>query len=297
MLKKILPIIIILSLALPPVVQIAQAGVLDSTVGFSSCAAGGVISNLILEGLVELERLIKDKIKGWLTREVLDSRDISFVILGQGSVPVTDKGVEGEIKKTKGAVNDFKGVYTGKESVQDLIARCGAREVLTAMGRNITNVARTGGRDGGPAWVRNWRNFRLDSQYRGEGIFKAMLASTNTCGYFADDMKGLFGARQRVPLTSIRTRTSDVDSYQVRAGCTLPSNFDYDDYKRDFSGNGGWGAWSRLLEPQNNFYGSLFQATDEMNRQRAIEKQASIDETGATGFTAVRGRSAADSCA
>lgn len=297
MLKKLTPILVVLSLVLLPVVQIANAGVLDSTVTFSSCAAGGFISNLISERLVELERLIKNKIKGWLTREVLDSRDISFVILGQGSVPVTDKGVEGEIKKTKGAVNDFKGVYTGKESVQDLIARCGAREVLTAMGRNITNVARTGGRDGGPAWVRNWRNFRLDSQYRGEGIFKAMLASTNTCEYFANDLKGLFGANQKTSLTKIKTRVSDVDSYQVRAGCTLPGDFKFEQYKKDFSGNGGWEAWSRLLQPQNNFYGSLFQAQDEMNRQRALEEQTSVDEAGPTGFTAVRGRSAADSCA
>ena len=74
------------------------------------------------------------------------------------------------------------------------------------MGQNITNVARTGGRDGGPAWVRNWRNFQLDAQYRGEGIFRGVLASTNLCNYFGSDLKNLFGANQRIDLTKIRTR-------------------------------------------------------------------------------------------
>ena len=207
MLKKILPIIIILSLALPPVVQVAQAGVLDSTVGFSSCAAAGFISGKIAEGLTDLQNWVSDGIKNFLIRKrIIRIPSFSIPFLGTGAdnsrVPVEDKDVKKEVE-------DFKGVYTGKEGVQDTIARCGAREILTAMGRNITNVARTGGRDGGPAWVRNWRNFRLDSQYRGEGIFKAMLAQTNTCEYFANDMRGLFGANQKVALTRIKTRASN----------------------------------------------------------------------------------------
>ena len=293
MLKKIIPILVILSLVLPSFVQVAQAGVLDSTVGFSSCAAAGFISHLVSKGLSDLQNWISTKIKSWLVSKKLIPIPSAPISFGLGSsVPVTT---------IRGSVNDsvesFKGIYSSKEGAQDIIARCSAREILTAMGRNITNVARTGGRDGGPAWVRNWRNFRLESQYRGEGIFKAMLASTNTCGYFANDLKDLFGANRKIALTRIKTRTYDVDSYQTRAGCTLPSDFDYNDYKRDFSGNGGWEAWSRLMKPQNNFYGSLFQAQDEMNRQRALEEQASVDEAGPTGFTAVRGRNAADSCA
>ncbi len=293
MLKKILPIIVILSLALPSFVQVAQAGVLDSTVGFSSCAAAGFISNLVSDSLTDLQNWVTGGIKNWLIRKrfiPIPSKGIPGLLSGSGKVPVTDSD-------THEKIDDFKGIYTGKEGVKDLIARCAAREVLTAMGRNITNVARTGGRDGGPAWIRNWRNFRLESQYRGEGIFKAMLASTNTCEYFANDLKGLFGANRKISLTKIKTRTYDVDSYETRAGCTLPTDFDYNDYKRDFSGNGGWEAWSRLLQPQNNFYGSLFQAQDEMNRQRAIEEQAAIDEAGPTGFTAIRGRNAASNCA
>lgn len=282
MTKKIVPIIIALSLILPLLGQVAQAGPLDSTIGFSSCAAAGFISNLISGKLKELENWVKDKFFGWAKKKLN---------IGIGSrVPVYDESAEK-------AINAFKGTFTAKEGAQDTIARCAAREILTAMGRNIMNTARTGGRDGGPAWVRNWRNFRLGAQYRGEDIFKAMLASTNTCEYFSNDIKDLFGANKKVSLTKIKTRASNNDSYKVRAGCTLPSNFNFNAYKQDFSGNGGWEAWSRLLEPQNNVYGSLFMALDEQSAQRSIEEQADVDEAGQTGFTAIRGRTAADNCA
>ncbi|OGN23178.1 MAG: hypothetical protein A2918_04055 [Candidatus Yanofskybacteria bacterium RIFCSPLOWO2_01_FULL_42_49] len=282
MFKKLLPIIIVLSLVFPSFVQIAQAGVLDSTIGFSSCAAAGFINNLIADGLKDLEDWAAEKLKGWI--------GIGSVVGGKTKVPVDDSD-------TQDKVDDFKGAYGGKEGAQDIIARCSAREILSAMGQNITNVARTGGRDGGPAWVRNWRNFQLDAQYRGEGIFRGVLASTNLCNYFGSDLKNLFGANQRIDLTKIRTRINDFDSFQVKAGCTLPSGFDIEKYKQDFSGNGGWEAWSRLLEPQNNFYGALFQSLDEAGKQRAAEEAADIAEAAPTGFTAVRGRNAAESCA
>lgn len=273
---------VILSLTLPLFVQVAQAGVLDDPIiSFSSCAGAGFISNLVKKGL--------DELKAWVIRKFGGFLEVPLPGLGS-EVPVIDKSVKKEVE-------NFKKNYAAKEGVHDIIARCAAREVLTAMGRNITNVARTGGRDGGPAWVRNWRNFQLDSQYRGEGIFRGMLASTKLCNYFESDLKQVFGANQRVNLSRIRTRANDFDSFQVRTGCTLPNNFDFNKYKQDFSGNGGWEAWSRLLEPQNNFYGVLFQSLDEANRQRAIEESANTNEAGPTGFTGTRGRSAAESCA
>lgn len=284
MIKKIIPIIIVVSLTLPSLNQIAQAGVLDSTIGFSSCAAAGFISNLISDGLKDFEKWVKDKLTGFAKSKIGGKIGLS------DRVPVYDESAEK-------AVDAFKGTYTAKEGVEDLIARCSAREILTAMGRNITNVARTGGRDGGVAWIRNWRNFRLGAQYRGEDIFRAMLASTNICEYFANDIKGLFGADRKATLTKIKTRVSNNDSYQVRSNCTLPKNFNFTEYKNNFSANGGWQAWSRLLEPQNNFYNSLFVAMDEMNLQRSIEEQADVDEAGQTGFTAIHGRNEKDSCA
>jgi len=279
MFKKLIPILIILSLVLPSAIHTAQADVLDSTIGFTSCAAGGYLSGLISKGLDDLTSWVNQKLGGFLGS--------GGGIFGS-AVPVTDERAQELIDK-------FKNTYTTKEGVEDIVARCAAREVLTAMGKNILNVARTGGRDGGPAWVRNWRNFQLESQYRGEGIFRGMLSSTNICEYFGSDLKDVFQANQQVNLTQIKTR-SGLDSFALQAGCTLPSNFDFDAYKQDFSGNGGWEAWSRLLEPQNNFYGTLFLSLDEVNKQRVIEESAALNEVTPTGFTSVRGRNAADSC-
>ncbi len=61
-------------------------------------------------------------------------------------------------------------------------------------------------------------------------------------------------------------------------------------YQSDFSGNGGWGTWNRLLEPQNNYYGALFGSLDEANAQRGIEQSGDINEALAgSGYTSIRG--------
>lgn len=287
MVKKILPIIIILSLILPSFAQISiaaeeEADAASKGVSFISCAAAGFIANLISDILDDLKNWLKGLLGGFL----------DGLITGLGSkVPVID---EDAIKE----ISSFKKTYTTKEYALDIVARCAAREILIAMGKNITNVARNGGRDGGPAWVRNWRNFELDAQYRGEDVFRGVLSSTKLCDYFGDDLKELFGATQKVDLKGLRTRINDFDSFQLKAGCTLPKNFNFDAYKKDFSGNGGWESWSRLLEPQNNFYGSLFQSLDEANKQRSVEESADLNEAGSgNGFTSIRGKDSIDNCA
>ncbi len=274
MARKILPIIIILSLMFPSFAQVSKAQEQEGVGSFISCAAAGFISNLIREGLNDLIKFVKDFLGNFIKN--------LFGILFESVVPVHDE--------------KFHSTFTEKEFVEDIIARCLAREILAVMGKNITNIARLGGRNGGPAWVRNWRNFQMDAQYRGEDIFRGVLNSTNLCGYFGDDLKGLFGATETVDLTSILTRVSDLDSFQVKAGCTLPDNFDFNAYKNDFSGNGGWEAWSNLLEPQNNFYGSLFVSLDEADKQRAVEESTDLNEAGPTGFTSIRGQGATKNC-
>src|SRR3989344_2431898 len=271
MFKKIIPIIIILSLTITPFVQVSQAAEEEAT-EFISCVAGGFIAGLI----------------GDVLKDLLGSF-ISGVLGGGDEVPVIDDDVIS-------AVNKLKDAYVRKEYFLDIVVRCAAKEILILMGKDITNIARTGGRDGGPAWVRNWRNFQLDAQYRGEDIFRGVLNSTNICDYFGDELKNLFGATKEANLTGIRTRINDFDSFQVKAGCTLPKDFDFEDYKKDFSGNGGWEAWSRLLEPQNNFYGSYFMSLGEADKQRAAEESADLNEAGPTGFTSVRGQDQAKRC-
>ena len=208
-----------------------------------------------------------------------------------GKVPVDDDD-------TQSKVDSFKNTWRSKENAGDIIARCAAREVLNVMVGNVLNVARTSGRDDGPAWVRNWRNFQTDAQYRGEGMFRAVLSNTKLCDYFNDDVKSLFGATQKVSLTGKQnTRINNFDPFALRANCTMPSNFNLTNYQKDFSGNGGWQAWSRMLEPQNNYYGALLGALDEAAKQRTLEESADLNQVTANkGFTGKSGKDASSSC-
>lgn len=181
---------------------------------------------------------------------------------------------------------------TVKEYILDVIARTIARNLLNNAIAGIINTIQTSGRDGGPAFVQNWRNFQTDAQYRGENVFRSILASTPLCNYVSTGIKKVFGANQVVPLAGQNLRVNNFDPFPLRAACTMPSNFNLTDYQQDFAGNGGWNAWSRMLEPQNNYYGLLFGSLDETSRQRALEESGDILETQGHGYTSVR-----DSCA
>ncbi|MBX4190252.1 hypothetical protein KW791_03100, partial [Candidatus Parcubacteria bacterium] len=129
----------------------------------------------------------------------------------------------------------------------------------------------------------NWRNFRTEAQYRGEDVFRAMLSTTNLCDYFNSDLQKAFGVTQKLSILSLNNRTDDLQSYGARAGCTLPKDFKADKYQEDFANNGGWDAWNRLLETQNNPYGSSLSALDELNRQRSLEEQSALSDAEAGG--------------
>lgn len=207
-------------------------------------------------------------------------------IVGGDSVPVTDAGL-----------NNIQSKILAKETAGDIATRCAAMEVLNFMNTSINDLARNSGRNGGASWIRNWRNFQTESQYRGEGIFRSELSNTNLCNYFGDGIKKLFGAEGRAPLSGQNTRTGNLDPYALRANCTMPSGFNLTNYQNDFSGNGGWNAWSRMLEPQNNYYGALFGALDESAKQRSLEESADLNQVIANrGFTGRSGENAADSC-
>ncbi len=241
---------------------------------FTSCAVGGFVAPW-LTGQIDkgLTNLLK-KLPGL--------GKFFGGLVGASEVPVGDQ--------------NFLSAWSNKTLRADILARCTAREIFNAMSKGIVDNARTAGRNGGPAFVRNWRNFQTDAQYRGEGIFRAMLSNTKLCDYFSNDIKGLFGVTKKSALPK-NTRTDNLDPYALRANCTMPSNFSLTNYQKDFSGNGGWNAWSRMLEPQNNYYGSLFQSLDEVSRQRSLEQSADLNQVIANkGFTGRSGKDANDSC-
>ena len=183
---------------------------------------------------------------------------------------------------------------TVKEYILDPLSRIVARTLFNIAVSGIINKIQTGGRDGGPAFVQNWRNFQTDAQYRGENVFRSMLASTTLCDYASAGIKGIFGANQRIPSTGQNLRVGNFDPFALRSACTMPSNFNLASYQSDFSGNGGWNAWSRMLEPQNNYYGLLFGSLDEAGRQRALEESGDMNEVLAGGgYTSIRDKNCA----
>lgn len=243
---------------------------------FAGCTAGGIIapwlSNKISE---ELNKAI-EAIAGWFGI----STDLEEVL----KVPVLDKA--------------FMNRFTSKEYRADVIARCAARELFGTMTASMVNKARTMGRNGGVTFITNWRNFQTQAEYRGENVFRAMLSNTNVCGYMSSGIKGIFNATTRTLLSGVNTRTGSLEPFNLQANCTLPSNFNMANYQSDFINNGGWEAFDRLMEPQNNYYGLLMMSLNEMDKQRSLEQSTDVNQALAgKGLLGISGTSASDSCA
>ncbi|HEY4474301.1 MAG TPA: hypothetical protein VJC06_00015 [Candidatus Paceibacterota bacterium] len=275
MFKKITSTIILSVIVFSLLVLPVRASVLNSVTKFTSCSGSGVAGAYASAELSILLNKGLEKLKGL---------GLKFITKLAEDVPVNDSTAIAQ--------------YKSKEFALDTIARCAGREILNKMISQVLSVVRGGGRNGGPAFVRNWRNFQADAQYRGENVFRAILSNTKLCDYIDKDIKGVFGVINKISLPpNIQTRIGNLDPYQLRASCTMPSNFNLANYQKDFAGNGGWAAFSRLLEPQNNFYGSLFGALGEVAKQRNLEETADANEAIAgQGFTSTRGKSASDSC-
>ena len=146
---------------------------------------------------------------------------------------------------------------------------------------------------GNPNFITNWRNHILDSQARGNDVFRSVLADTKLCPGFAQNLKTAFGAdlfkgvlgsatvknSSGQVVYQNKTNTPGLPSFQYSAGCTLPISFNATTINQDFSKGGGWAAWDQLIQPQNNIFGAYSLATQEQSKQIAVEKQASQDSS------------------
>lgn len=279
---KYTSIIIILTLLISFVVPtFTFAGPLDSAGKFTSCTASQYISSVIIDEILGLRGLLPN---------------LSDV-LGLGAVPVQDVKLNPR--------------YQGKEYVQDIIARCAAREILTAMNNSILTVARTAGRDGGPALVKNWRNFILQGQYRGEDIWRGLLyIAANGDGdippLLCDHIRESDAIKSLRPTpvpnliqSGLNRRVDSLEEYLVATRCDPVVNANFNTFMKDFSAGGGWDTFERLLQPQNNIYGAVGLALNELVKQRSIEKESDVNEALAgSGFTSTRGATnAKDNCA
>ena len=195
-----------------------------------------------------------------------------------------------------------------KETIEDTIARCIARQALTRMIGGILDIVRDQGRDGGPVYVQNWRDFTLQGQQRGENIWRGLLYIAANgdgsippllCSHIKES--SVFNLLQPTPVSGLvqsglNRRVDSLQEYLIAARCDPIVENNYAVFAKDFSQGGGWDMWERMLQPQNNIFGAIGLANEELIKQRAIEERINIYEATAHGFTGKRGENASDSC-
>ncbi|MBI2068707.1 MAG: hypothetical protein HYT67_01195 [Candidatus Yanofskybacteria bacterium] len=276
--KTTVCLLIILGLILP---YVAMAS-LSEIAGAPKCAIKNALRNILRDIGEAIRKFLKAVIRAAACAAV------SFFTGGAFGCSTPDKVEDSATSQD-----------TAKEFIYDPVARCISRGIFDKSVNGVLALVREGGRDGGETWIKNWRNFETNAEYRGENIFRAELSNTKMCDYFEQDLKNTFGVRGKTSLKDANTRTGSLDPFSLRVNCTLPSSFNMASYQSDFAGNGGWEAWSRLLEPQNNYYGTLFGSLDEANKQRNIEKSSDLNQALAgRGYLSISGdgKNAASSC-
>ena len=187
-----------------------------------------------------------------------------------------------------------EGQLRRKEGYLDVFARCMARMHFDATVGGLLDVIRTHGREGSgeSLYIRNWRNFQTQSQYRGEQIFRSMLAQAPVCSYLKENVFSRLGvtSSDRISLDGINLRIGNLNPFSLRSKCPLPDSFDLSAYDRDPVANGGWRAFSRLLLPQANPYSLERLALGEIQMQRTAETAADYAESVAgSGILSGRG--------
>ncbi len=178
-------------------------------------------------------------------------------------------------------------------------ARCIAREILDVVSDYIITVIQELGRKGDindtgttNTFVQNWRNFALEGQYRAEDLWRGILYIAANgdqqleippllCEHIrnSEAFKSLLPREvDNLIQSGIKRRINSLEEYLVTSDCDSFVDENYETFIQDFNQGGGWDMWFKLIEPQNNIYGAISLAVDELGRQRKIEEQSDIQE-------------------
>ena len=260
----------------------------DRSASFTGCFTSGLLTpvtqQLINAGLKKLQGEVSGLAKGFV-------KGVLSGFLGgllSSTIPTDDKAGESIVA-----------YMANRDYQQAVISRCAGWSIMDNMTKNTLDLVRTGGRDGGTTYVKNWLNFQTGSQHRGENVFRAMLSTAELCGYFKDDVRSSFGLRpgDRIELPNQNTRANSLQTFGQDVGCSLPQNFNMGEYQQDFAGNGGWDTWSQILEPQNNPFSVAFRSQEEIQKQRSLAQSADMAQVIANGgHLGVSGNGRSDSC-
>ena len=196
-------------------------------------------------------------------------------------------------------------IYDPLEMLDEFIISPLVRTIANSLENKVVNqVNKALGKIDGktPSYITNWRNYILESEARGNDVFRAVLADTKLCPYFKNDLITSLGAEkstgailgatvrkavagQNAVVYQNQLSVPGMPSFQQTANCTLPSSFNQKTFQNDFTKGGGWTTWNQLIQPQNNFFGAYSLALGEQSKQTATEKQAAQDSSLAgSGF-------------
>jgi hypothetical protein len=193
-------------------------------------------------------------------------------------------------------------IFDPLEELNEFIIKPLVRKIANSLESKLTNkvnklISNINGQV--PSFVTNWRNYVLDSQGRGNDIFRSMLADVNACSHFSKNLKTAFGADKAGALNNTVKNSSGAVVYQNKLGtpgmtsfkssasCTMSPSVDIKGFNTNFKG--GWGTWNQLIQPQNNIFGTIAGAFDAQSAQISIERTSALSEaTAGNGFLSQR---------
>lgn len=132
----------------------------------------------------------------------------------------------------------------------------------------VQRTVQENGRDGGAAFVQDYRDLAEGAQYRGLQIAKNQMANTNYCPWNRDILQSVFGFGAGGGAV-VRDYADGQTSYTQSAGCTLPIGFDPTTPE-----NQTLAAYAALSLPQNSLAGSYLLAKENIELQKAAELAA-----------------------
>jgi hypothetical protein len=206
-----------------------------------------------------------------------------------GSIPGIGGAVSGAVGAATGSVGDcvrsvggqIEGILTEQaraELERNILGSCEARDAWDAAFSDARQILAENGRDGGPAYVEDWRAFKAQNQYRGLQIARNEFANTNHCSWVSGYLQGFYNYDPAHAVALVGEYEDGRNSYTRDAECTLPEGFDpYDPAQQTGE------ALAALMMPQNNIWGAYLMAEEEINKQIAEEEEAAQNEYAYTG--------------
>ena len=205
---------------------------------------------------------------------ILPTKGISG-IPGTGSrVPVFDSATEALRQKELGVnvgitgipgISGIPGTKTSLDSIAWGLADFLIERITDETVRWIEN-----GRKGDPLFVKDWKQFLLDTADEAGGEFLTELGFTDICAPFKPRIQILLGLGRQ--------------SFRNRAACTITDVIkNTQNFYQDFS-QGGWEQWFQITQiPQNNFHGAYFLALEEKYDRETTAVLAAQNEAQASG--------------